>query len=77
MIKERLEQIIIEKGKVEFKFYSLEYTIEFVDNQYVIYANSYKEKKSTYNSLKELLNSYMVYNESIMENIDRMGIFKN
>lgn len=76
MIKDELEQLILKNGRVEFKLYSLEYTIEFVDNQFVIYANSYKEKKSTYDSLKELLNNYTVYNESIMDNIDRVSILE-
>ena len=74
MIKEQLEQELLESGKVEFKLYSLEYTIELSNEQYVIYANFYKEKKITYKSLQELLNNYMIYNESIMDNINKVII---
>ncbi len=72
MVKEKLQQLINENGKVSFKLYSLEYTIVLDDNQYIIYANSYMEKQFIYKSLKELLNNYLVYNESIMSNIDKI-----
>lgn len=74
MLKERIEQILNEKGIVQIKIYSLEYTIELIENKYVIYANYYKESKKTYNSLKELLSEYKIYNESIIDNINRIGI---
>lgn len=74
MIEKELEQLLIEKGKARFKFLSLEYTIEFINNEYVIYADYYKENKKSYNSLKELLSNYLVYNESLKSNMDKINI---
>ena len=77
MLKERIEQILNEKGIVQIKIYSLEYTIELIENKYVIYANYYKESKKTYNNLKELLSEYKIYNESIIDNINKVKIIDN
>lgn len=77
MLKEKIEQELNEKGIVQIKIYSLDYTIELVENKYVIYANYYKESKKTYNSLKELLSEYKIYNESIIDNINKVKIIDN
>lgn len=67
---ENIEKILNEKGKVKIKLYSLIYSIELINNKYVIYADYYDNNKKEYNSLLELLNSYEIYNESILDNIE-------
>ena len=70
--KEKIEQIINEKAVVKIKLYSLIYSIEFINNRYIIYADYYEKNKKEYNSLFELLNEFEIYNESILENIERV-----
>lgn len=69
---EKIEQIINEKAVVKIKLYSLIYSIEFINNRYIIYADYYEKNKKEYNSLFELLNEFEIYNESILENIERV-----
>lgn len=67
-LKERYEK----NNEVKFKLFSLEYIIQKVDNNVLVYPILYSNRKSTYSSLEEALNYYTVYNESIIENIDRL-----
>lgn len=74
MLINQLEEKLSINKKVIVKIYSLEYTIEIDDSKYVIYPNLYSNRKYTYDSLKELLNNYQIYNENIMSNINRVSI---
>ena len=67
-IKERYEK----NNEVKFKLFSLEYIIQNVDNNVLVYPILYSNRKNTYSSLEEALNYYHVYNESIIENLDRL-----
>lgn len=67
-LKERYEK----NNEVKFKLFSLEYIIQKVDNNVLVYPILYSNRKSTYSNLEEALNYYTVYNESIIENIDRL-----
>jgi len=58
--------------EVKFKLYSLEYIIKEYDSKVIIYPLLYETRKNTYNSIEEALNNYTVYNESILENIERL-----
>lgn len=69
-----LETNINENKFVKLEIYSLEYVIELKDGKYIIYAELYKNRKSEYKSLKELFNSYMIYNEPIIQSIDKIKI---
>ena len=60
--------------KLKFKLYSLEYTVELVNDKVEIYAISYENRKKYYNSFDELMNNYTVYNEPLMEQISRIQI---
>lgn len=67
-LKERYEK----NNEVKFKLFSLEYIIQKADDKVVIYPLLYSNRKNVYSSLEETLNYYTIYNESIIENIDRV-----
>lgn len=73
---EKIEQILNEKAVVKIKLYSLIYSIEFINNRYIIYADYYEKNKKEYNSLLELLNEFEIYNENILENIERVILYE-
>jgi len=76
MVVRELKEIFERNHEVRFKLYSLEYIIKEMDNKIAVYPILYKTKKNFYNSLEEALNNYTVYNESIIDNIDRLIIIK-
>lgn len=59
---------------VKFKLYSLDYIIEKVDQFIQVYAVDYPTRKNKYNSFKEAMNSFKVYNEPLIEQLDRIII---
>ena len=67
-LKERYEK----NNEVKFKLFSLEYIIQKNDNGVEVYPLLYSNRKNRYSSLEEALNYYIIYNESIIENIDRV-----
>lgn len=69
---EKIEQILSNKGIVKIKLYSLIYSVELINNKYIVYADYYENIKKEYNSLIELMTKFEVYNESILENIERV-----
>lgn len=72
MILNELKEQYEKNNEVKFKLFSLEYIIQKVDNSVLVYPILYSNRKSTYSNLEEALNYYTVYNESIIENIDRL-----
>lgn len=58
--------------KIKFKMYSLDYIIEMVNDKVVIYPIIYESKKNVYNSLDELLNNYLIYGETLIQNENRI-----
>ena len=71
-----LEDLFNTANELKFKLYSLEYVIKKVDSGVEVYAILYQNRKSNYLSFKEAMNNYKVYNESLMENINRIQIIK-
>lgn len=71
-----LENIFNAANELKFKLYSLEYVIKKIDSGVEVYAILYQNRKSNYSSFKEAMNNYKVYNESLMENINRIQIIK-
>lgn len=71
-----IDEIIKQNNSIKLKIFALEYMIEFKDNKYIIYAALYQNRKSEYNSLKELFENYMIYNEPIIQSMDRIKIIK-
>lgn len=69
-----IDEIIKRNNIIKLKIFALEYIIELKDNKYIIYADLYQNRKHEYNSLMELFENYMIYNEPIIQNIDRIKI---
>ena len=69
---ENIKTIFNEKKEVHFKLYSLDYTIKEDNNKIIVYADLYTNRKEIYNTIDEALNYFTVYNESIIENQNRI-----
>lgn len=69
---ELLKQRLSKDGKVIFKLYSLIYVIEQKNEQFVIYPKLYEYKKMYYNNIDTLLDNYLIFNENIRENADKI-----
>ena len=50
----------------------MEYVVEQKENYVEIYAIYYENRKSKYNSFKELFENYTVYNEPLITLLDRI-----
>lgn len=70
----KLKEIFEKQGEVKFKLYSLEYIIKKIDNKIVVHPLLYESRKSFFNSFEEALSNYTIYNENIIENIDKVII---
>lgn len=70
-----IENILSNNKMIRLRIYTLEYKIEFND-KYIIYHILYQNRKYSYNSLKELFENYMIYNEPIIQNIDKIRIIE-
>ena len=69
-----MKEIFNSNSIVKFKLYSLEYIIERENDRVAIYPVLYSNRKEYYNSIEEALIKFTVYNESIMDNLDRVII---
>lgn len=74
MIIEKIKDVFNNNSEVHFKIYTLEYTIKKDNDNVIIYADLYNGKKEIYNCLDELLNNFTIYNETLIENEDRIII---
>lgn len=68
-LKERYEK----NNEVRFKMFNLEYIIQKIDNNVIVYPLLYSSRKSVYSNLDDALNYYTIYNESIRDNLDRIN----
>lgn len=71
---QELENIFNSSNELKFRLYSLEYIIKKVDNGVEVYAILYQNRKKFYSSFQEAMNNFTVYNESLMDNIDRIKL---
>lgn len=71
---QELENIFNTSNEVKFKLYSLEYIIKKVETGVEVYAILYPSRKLTYPTLADAMKNFTVYNESLIENIDRIKI---
>lgn len=71
---QELENIFNSAGELKFKLYSIEYIIRKIDNGVEVYAILYQNRKKVYSSFQEAMNSFTVYNESLVDNIDRIKL---
>lgn len=73
MTIEEMKKIFETNKEVKFKLYSLEYIIKMINDKVVIYPIIYETRKSVYNTIDELLNNYLIYNETIIANENRIN----
>ena len=69
---DNIKTIFNEKREVHFKLYSLDYTIKEDNSEILVYADLYDNKKESYNTIDEALNNFTIYNESIIQNQNRI-----
>lgn len=70
----QLSELFSNNKLIHFKLYSLEYNIEEENNKVVIYANYYEKNKRYFNSFEELMNNFNIYNEPLINQMDRIII---
>ena len=70
----QLYELFLNNKVIHFKLYSLEYNIEEESNKVVIYANYYEKNKRSFNSFEELMNNFNIYNEPLINQMDRIII---
>ena len=70
----QLSELFSNNKLIHFKLYSLEYNIEEENNKVMIYANYYEKNKRYFNSFEELMNNFNVYNEPLINQMDRIII---
>lgn len=70
----QLYELFSNNKVIHFKLYSLEYNIEEEDNKVVIYANYYEKNKRYFNSFEELMNNFNIYNEPLINQMNRIII---
>lgn len=71
---QELENIFNTSNEIKFKLYSLEYIIRKIDTGVEVFAILYQNRKQTYSSFSYAMNNFTVYNESLIDNIDRIQI---
>lgn len=69
-----IENKLNDNKKVKLKIYALEYIIELDNGEYIIYSELYLSRISKYKSLKELFQNYTIYNENLIDNLNRIAI---
>ena len=70
----QLSELFSNNKLIHFKLYSLEYNIEEENKKVVIYANYYEKNKRYFNSFEELMNNFNIYNEPLINQMDRIII---
>lgn len=71
---QELENIFNTSNEIKFKLYSLEYIIRKIDTGVEVFEILYQNRKQTYSSFSDAMNNFTVYNESLIDNIDRIQI---
>lgn len=71
---QELENIFNTSNEIKFKLYSLEYIIRKIDTGVEVFAILYQNRKQTYSSFSDAMNNFTVYNELLIDNIDRIQI---
>ena len=64
---EKIKNILEQNNKVSFKLYSLDYIIQYNNNLVELYSPTYPNDIRRYRSIEELLNTFTVYNETLVE----------
>lgn len=74
---QEIENIFNTNCEIKFKLFSLEYIIKKIDKGVEVYPVLYSNRKNYYSSFKDAMNSFEVYREPLIENINRIKIIKD
>lgn len=74
MSYENLERIYNEKGILKFKLYSLTYIVDKTANGPVIYVETLPARKVSFSTFEDLIQSFTVYNEILLDNLNRIEV---
>ena len=74
MSYKELENIFNSSNELKFKLFGLKYIIKKVDNGVEVYAILYQNRKKVYLSFQDAMNNFTIYNESLIDNIDRIKL---
>ena len=69
---EELENIFNNSNEVRFTLLGLEYVIRKSYTGVEVFAKLYQSTKKVYSSFNEAMNNFTVFNESLIDNIDRI-----
>lgn len=69
---DKIIELFNQKGEVHFKLYSLEYTIKKENDVILVYPDLYATRKQSFKTIEDALNYFTVYNESLIENENRI-----
>ena len=72
MSYEELYKKYEDKKYIIIKIYGLEYVIKENNSKIIIYPVMYEKNYKEFNNLIELLNNYTIYNELLIDNMNRM-----
>lgn len=70
----KINDVLIKNKIIKIKIYSLNYFILLKDNNYVMFPEYYEKEYHTSSSLENLFSNFYIYNESILDNLDRIII---
>lgn len=63
---DEIKRIYNEKGKVSFRLFGLDYTIEHNESGVIIYADMYQKKYKYFPNIDNLLSYYYIYGEELI-----------
>ena len=72
-----LQEIFESSNIIRFKLYSLEYVIKKEDDYIIAYAVDYSERKQKFNSFKEAMNSFKIYTEPLISQVDKIELINS
>lgn len=66
----KLKDYIIKslKSIVKFKMFNVNYVIEKLNDKPVIYQELNSIRKQSYNTIDDMFNNYLIYNEPLIDN---------
>ena len=71
-----LQEYFENNNIINFKLYSMNYIINQKEGFIEAYAELYPERKEKFKSFKEAMNNFKVYNEAIINQIDKIDLIE-
>lgn len=71
---EDIKSIFDRDSELKFRLYNLEYIIKECNNGVEVFAMLYQNSKKKFISFDDAMNSFTVFNESLIDNIDQITV---